>query len=407
MKMIEGHMFFEPAVNIPVWDIDPYDPKILANPLPYYTELRERGPFVYIPKYSVLACGRHNETKIVFSDWERFVSSRGVGLNDFKHGDPWRPPSIILEVDPPEHTKTRKVMAKALSPKSVKAFNEDFKSTANELIDKLVNQDSFELVEELAEAFPTKVFPKALGMKSTDSRRLVDYGAMVFNGTGPDNQLRRDAMSKAADIVPWINAACAEDRLTKDGLGALIYEAANSGEITSNEAMMLVRSFLSAGVDTTVTGIGNTMWCLAHNPDAFSILKEDPKMARTAFEEVLRYTSPVHSFCRTANVDTEVAGIKIAEGTKILCVLGAANMDPDKWENPNKFILDRKPIGHMAFGAGVHGCVGQNLARAELVAIMEAISERVSSIEIIKDAVWRPNNAIHAIDSMTLKFHKI
>lgn len=405
MKMIEGHQFFQPEDNIPVWDVDPYDPKILANPTPYYSELREKGPFVYIPKYSVLACGRFNETREVFTDWERFVSSRGVGLNDFKHGDPWRPPSIILEVDPPEHGRTRKIMSRVLSPKSVKAFNDDFKLTAEKLIDELLEKDSFELVEELAEAFPTTVFPRALGMKRTDSRKLVDYGAMVFNGMGPDTQLRRDAMAKAPDIVPWITNACERDQLSDEGMGAMIYAHADAGDITTKEAMLLVRSFLSAGVDTTVTGIGNTLWCLANHPSAYEMLKSEPSLARAGFEEVLRYTSPVHSFCRTSDVDTEVSGVKIPEGTKILCVLGAANLDPDKWDAPSTFILDRKPVGHMAFGAGVHGCVGQNLARAELVAVLDAMTKRVARIEIVKDAVWKPNNAIHALDSMTLKFH--
>lgn len=405
MKMIEGHIQFDPPENVPIWDVDPYDPAILANPVEYYAELRSKGPLVYIPKYSVLALGRYKETKEVFSDWQRFVSSRGVGLEDFKHTDPWRPPSIILEADPPDHTITRKVVARALSPKAVAAFKETFRITAERMVDDLLEKNSFDAVVDFAEAFPTTVFPKAVGMKSSDPRRLVDYGAMVFNGMGPDNTLRREAMAKGADIVPWINAACERDRLSEDGLGAIIYEAADKGEITVPQAGMLVRSFLSAGVDTTVTGIGNALWCLAHNPQAFEALKADPKLCRPCFAEVLRFTSPVHSFCRTANQDTIVSGVKIAEGTKLLCVLGSANMDAEKWGDPEEFRIDRKAVDHLAFGVGVHGCVGQNLARAELDAVLTAIAQKVKRIELIGDAVWRPNNAIHALDHMQLSFH--
>ncbi|NAZ18073.1 cytochrome P450, partial [Glutamicibacter soli] len=118
-------------------------------------------------------------------------------------------------------------------------------------------------VTELAETFPVAVFPRAVGMKDVDQRILVDYGACVFNAMGPDNRLRRWALERNAEIAPWIMAACARDRLTDDGLGAMIYDAADTGELDQEEAPMLVRSFLSAGVDTTVTGIGNALWCFS------------------------------------------------------------------------------------------------------------------------------------------------
>lgn len=402
MTMIEGHQAIEIPENVPVWDVDPYDPAILADPMDYYAELRAKGPFVFIPKYSLLACGRHPEVKEVFSDWERFVSSRGVGLQDFKLGKPWRAPSIILETDPPEHTRARKVMMRALSPKATAALKEGFQIAADALIETLLDTGEFDAVLDLAEAYPTNVFPAAVGFETSDRRRLVDYGAMVFNALGPDNELRRSAMAMGPEIVPWITEQCKRENLTSTGFGTVIYDAADNGEITHDEAALLVRSLLSAGVDTTVTGIGNLLWCLANNPDEFERLKADPKLARPAFEEVLRYTSPVHSFCRTANIDTEVSGIKIAEGTKVLCVLGAANSDGNQWPDPDKFDVLRKPIGHMAMGAGVHGCVGQNLARAEVGAVLTALINKVDKIEMTGPAVWRPNNAIHALDHMPI-----
>lgn len=404
MNMIEGHMTFEPSSGIPVWDVDPYAEDVLLDPAAYFAELRARGPLVYISKWSVLATGRYEETREIFSDHTRFVSSRGVGLNDFKCGKPWRPPSIILEVDPPDHTKTRKVMARALSPKAIAGLKDEFRQNAEMIIDGLIERDSFEAVADLAEAFPVAVFPKAVGMLDSDRRKLVDYGAMVFNALGPDNKFRRNAMAMAPDIVPWITAACARDRLTADGLGALIYGAADDGEVTEDEAAMLVRSFLSAGVDTTVTGIGSALWCLASNPEEYEKLKADPSLARPCFEEVLRFTSPVHTFARTANQDTEVAGLPVGEGTKVLCVLASANMDPLKWGDPDIFRIDRKPVGHMAFGAGIHGCVGQNLARLELETVLTVLSEKVQGVEFAGEAVWRPNNAIHALDRMPLRF---
>ena len=402
MTLIEGHRPIDPAPGIPVWDVDPYDPEILADPTEYYAELRSLGDVVYIPRYSVLAVGRYALTRKVFSDYKTFVSSRGVGLNDFKLEEPWRPPSIILEVDPPDHTRTRKVMARNLSQKVVRDYAERFRDVAEDLVDRVLEKGTIEGVTEFAEAYPTTVFPMAVGMKDANARHLVDYGAMVFNAVGPDNALRRNAMSHAGELVPWINAACARERLTDDGLGARVYADADAGEITHAEAAMLVRSFLSAGVDTTVTGIGNALWVLSQNPGEWARLKADPSLIRSAFEEVLRYTSPVHTFCRTAGEDTEIAGYPVAEGTKVLCVLGAANMDPEKWGDPEVFRIDRKPIGHLAFGAGIHGCVGQNIARGELEAVLSVMTDKVDRIEPAGEAVWRPNNAIHALDKLPL-----
>ena len=404
MTMIQGHLAIDVPKNVPVWDVDPYDPTILASPGGYYAELRAKGPFVYLSKYSMLACGRHPVVKEVFSDWQRFVSSRGVGLQDFKLEKPWRPPSIILETDPPDHTKARRVMMRALSPKATAALKPGFQDAADALVDRLLNAGEFDVVLDLAEVYPTTVFPPAVGFTTNDQRRLVDYGAMVFNALGPDNELRRKAMAMGPDIVPRITGMCKRENLTIQGFGTVIYDAADAGEITHDEAAMLVRSLLSAGVDTTVTGIGNLVWCLANNPGEFARLKQDPSLARPAFEEVLRLTSPVHSFCRTANGDTEVSGIRIAEGTKILCVLGAANTDGAQWPNPEAFDVSRKPAGHLALGVGVHGCVGQNLARAEVGAVLTALINKVDKIEATGPAVWRPNNAIHALDSMPVIF---
>jgi len=363
MNLIEGHKPIQPAKGIPVLEINPYSVEVLTSPHEYHSKLCEMGEVVYIPRYNVLAVGRHGITKQVFSDHINFLSSRGVGLNDFSLGVPWRPHSIILEVDPPEHTKARKVLARALSPKVMKGLAQLFQETAEQIVDEVLAKRTIDGVTDLAELYPTTVFPKAIGMKDVNVRHLVDYGAMVFNSIGPDNEIHRNSIVRADEIVPYINASCARSKLNKSGLGEMVYAAADAGEITHEEAGLLVRSFLSAGVDTTVTGIGNALWCLSQNPGEWDKLKADPSLLRPAFEEVLRYTSPVHTFCRTAGLDTEIAGFPVEEGTKVLCVLAAANMDPAKWGDPQTFRIDRRPIGHMAFGAGIHGCVGQNLAR--------------------------------------------
>ena len=405
MNLIEKHKTISPPKGVPVWNVDPFELETLKNPYDFYRELLEKGPFVYIPKYSILVCGKHEIVKEVFSDWRRFVSSRGIGLQDYKYSKPFRKPSIILEAEPPQHTISRKVMARVLSPKSVKKMMSSFEESAETIIEKLINLETFDAISELAESFPTDTFPSAVGMLDRDPRKMIDYGAMIFNSLGPDGHLKDEAMSKASDIVPWITAACARNRLTKNGIGSEIYKAADDGEIDLEQASMLVRSLLSAGIDSTVSSIGSTIWCLANNPSAFEALKQNPDLARPCFEEVLRFTSPAHSFSRTTVADTNVAGIEIVEDTKILCVLGAANRDPDKWANPDKFIINRKPVGHLAFGAGIHGCVGQNIARAEVEALLKVIAKKVNKIILHGPVKWRPNNAIRALEKMQVSFN--
>lgn len=388
--------------TIPKWDGDFFDEQVLSNLEPFYAELRRQGPIVHLSRYGILAVGRYKETQEIFSDWKRFVSSRGVGLTDFKKETPWRQPSIVLEVDPPEHTRTRTVLTRALSPKAITQLKETFRVEAEKLVNRLLEKQTFDAITEMAEAFPLKVFPDAVGISPEGRENLLIYGSMVFNALGPDNAPRREAMQHAETVLPWINARCARNAITSDGFAATIYAAADAGELTEAEAAMLVRSLLSAGVDTTVTGIGSAMFCLATNPSQYAMLRDDQALVRPAFEEVLRYTSPVSAFCRTANCDTEVSGFSIKEGTKILCILGSANLDEEKWERAASFEIDRRPVGHLAFGTGVHGCVGQTVARAEVEAMLTAVRERVGKIALAGEPVWQPNNSMHLLKSLPI-----
>ena len=196
MNLFQGHKAIAVPQNVTAWDIDPYSKEVLLNPETFFSALRERGPFVYLNKYKMLACGRYKETKEVFSDHKRFVSSRGVGIQDFKLEKPWRPPSLVLEVDPPEHTKNRRLLTRALSPNKISQLKDFFNDCADKLIRELLQKKEIDGISDLAEIFPTRVFPEAVGLKKIDKETLLGYGAMVFNALGPDNEFRKDAMAK-------------------------------------------------------------------------------------------------------------------------------------------------------------------------------------------------------------------
>jgi cytochrome P450 len=358
----------------------------------------------HIPKYNVLAVGRYEETRAVFVDHAQFVSSRGVGLDDFSLVEPFRPKSIILEVDPPDHNRSRRVLAGAMSRSVVEGLEASFADTARRLIAEVPDGEEFDAVPMLAQAYPCQAFPAAVGMTDVNPGHLLDYSNMVFNAIGPENRLRTDAMATATDFVPWTMAACARERLTPGGLGAAVYASADEEKITEEEAGLLVRSLLTAGVDTTVGGLGGLLAHLGAQPDAWARLQADPNLVKSCVEEALRLDSPVTAFARTAAVDTEIAGFPVAEGTKVLCALGAANTDPERFgDDADVFRVDRNPTGHLAFGAGIHICVGHVLARSEMMTFLSVLLETTATIELTGDPVWKPNNSLRTLTSLPMR----
>jgi hypothetical protein len=172
--------------------------------------------------------------------------------------------------------------------------------------------------------------------------------------------------------------------------------------LTEEEAGMLVRSFLSAGIDTTVYGLGNALYCMARYPEQWSALRERPNLIRGAFEEVLRFEAPVQSFFRTTTREVEVGGVRLGDGEKVLLLFAAANRDPRRWEKPDTFDVTRRAAGHMTFGTGIHGCVGQAIARLETEAILTALARRVASLELNGEPKRRLNNTLRGFDTLPL-----
>jgi cytochrome P450 len=391
----------------PVSDVDPFSRPFLENPYPYHETLREVGPMVWLEQYGIWATARYEPVHAILSDWQTFCSSRGVGLSDFAKEKPWRPPSLILEADPPLHTRTRGVLTRIMSPAAIRKLRDKFQEDADKLIDPLLEKGSFDAVKELTEKYPAKVFPDAVGLPDERRENLLIYGSMAFNAFGPRNWLFEEAMENAKPVGEWIVSMCRREALSPDGFGAQIYAAADAGEITEEEAPLLVRSLLTAGVDTTVNGLGYAVMCMAQNPDQWQLLREDPKLARPAFEEVLRWASPVQTFFRTSTREVEVAGVQIGEGEKVLTFLAGANRDPRQWENPNKFDIKRRATGHTAFGTGIHGCVGQAVARLEAEIVLTTLAKKIKSIELTGEPVIRLNNTLRGVASLPIRVQPV
>lgn len=391
----------EPA-GVRASDADPFSTDFFDDPHPVHAELREAGSAVWLRRYGIYAVARHEEVTQVLRDWRTFCSSRGVGISDFAQEAPWRPPSLVLETDPPEHDRARAVLNRVLSPAATKRLRERLGAAAETMAAELVERRRLDAIPDLAEAFSLSVFPDAVGLRREGREHLLPYAGLAFNAFGPPNDLRQGALDRAAPHVAWVTEQCRRENLRPDGFGAQIHAASDTGEITPEEAQLLVRSLLSAGIDTTVHGIGAAIHCLARHPEQWRKLHRDPTLARAAFEEAIRLESPVQTFFRTTTRAARIGDVEVGEGQKVLMFLGAANRDPRRWDGPDTYDIERRTSGHVGFGSGVHMCVGQLLARMEGEAMLAALARRAAAVEIAGPVKRAYNNTLRGLDALPI-----
>ena len=393
--------------SAPSLAIDPFDDAFLADPYAHHEALREAGPVVWLDAIGVYGAARFAEVQAALRDHETFCSGRGVGLSDFARETPWRPPSLLLEADPPLHDRTRGLMNGIVNLKALKALRPVWARQAEALADELVAKRTFDAVADLGEAYPMRVFPDTIGIPRAGREQLLAYARAAFDAFGPRNHIFAASHAEAAGAIGWVAQACKRENLSGAGWGMAVYEAADRGDCTHEEAERLVRSFLTAGVDTTVSGIVHMMLAFASFPEQWQRLRDDPGLVRRAFDESLRWDSTVQTFFRTATRDTGLGGVPIPEGAKILLFLAAANRDPRKWDDPGRFDVARSASGHVGFGFGIHQCLGQMVARLEGELVLEALLPRVKAIRLAGAPERRLNNTLHAIARLPIEVEPV
>lgn len=387
----------------PVIELDPFDEAFLANPYAHHDQLREAGALFWIARYNIYGMARHAEVSAALKDWETYSSARGVGLSDFAKEQPWRPPSLLLEADPPAHSHARRIVNAVVRLPALKQARADWLAKAERLVDELVTRRRFDAVKDLAEVFPLSVFPDTIGIREHGREHLIPYASATFNAFGPHNALFEEANRSAAAASAWVNESCRKENLAPGGWGSQVHEHADAGECTREDAERLVRSFLTAGLDTTINGIGNMLHAFASHPDQWAALRANPTLRMNSFEESLRWNSTVQTFFRTTTRAVEVDGETIPEGTKVLLFLAAANRDPRRWENPEQFDITRKASGHVGFGYGIHQCLGQMVARQEADIVLDVMAPRIAEIRMTGPSAVRLNNTLHALANLPVE----
>ncbi|MCZ2839532.1 cytochrome P450 [Modestobacter sp. VKM Ac-2985] len=392
-----------PTAGLPVSDADPFGHEVLEDPLPLHEQLREAGPVTWLSRYDVHALARYEEVHAALVDWQQFQSAAGVSLSNFRTEEPWRPPSLLLEADPPRHDAPRRVLTSVLGPRALRQLRERWAADAEELVDQVLAEGTeFDAVPALSQAFPLRVFPDAVGLGPDGRENLLPYGDHAFNAFGPSNDLVARGAPRVAELSGWVGEQCRRESLAEGGFGAAIWAAADRGDLTPQQAPLVVRSLLTAGVDTTVHGISAVLYAFATNPAQWARLRADPSLARVAFDEAIRWESPVQTFFRTTTTAVRIGDTVVPEGHKILMFLAAANRDPRRWTDPDAFDLGRDPSGHVGFGMGLHQCVGQHVARLEAESVLTALARRVARIELAGPTRRHHNNTLRAWDSLPM-----
>lgn len=381
--------------DCPQTDVDLWDDAILIDPYETYVELRELAPVLWMSRHDAYAVTRYEGVKEVLQDWRTFTSAQGVGMMpemNSKHGG-------ILTTDPPDHDALRAVLNTQLVAGQLAPHHDFLVGEAESLVADLVERGSFEVVGELARAYSVKVVSDLVGFPEEGRDRFIERGDAAFNTFGPDSEQMGEHVDGLRQLLTYCEAVTSRDKLTSGAWGDQILDAGERGDVRRGDCMGLLLAYAWAGMDTTVNGISAAMRLFAEHPDQWTTVAHDRSLLGSAISEVLRIEPPVHRFTRSVTADTELDGVKIPAGARVVVLFGAANRDPRRYEDPDRFDIRRNPTTHLSFGRGVHRCVGASLAQQEITAVLNALLDRVERIEML-DHRWRRNNALHGLEHL-------
>jgi 4-methoxybenzoate monooxygenase (O-demethylating) len=366
------------ALATPASHEDIFGTEAVRNARAVDDALREMGPVVKLAREDITMITRYEPVSDGLKDWQAFSSK----------SRPWHDPSsvrpeILLTDDPPRHSAVRPVIASALSPKALASMAAAFSADAESLVLEVKESSGavIDAVAAISRPFVYKVLPDLLGLPRQGRENMTAFGHMVWATLGPQNELFREAMHNVGPVIDWVEHCCDRENLEPDGLGMQMFLAADRGQITQAEAKLLVGILLSAAADTTVMTVSTAMRAFSLFPEQYQLLRRDPSLVRSAFEESLRWDSPSRMAGRIAARDVEIQGYIVPKGERCGLMFAAANRDPRKWPAPNRFDIGRDLRGHLGWGYGIHACVGRPLALLEAEALLKALIRHIERFE--------------------------
>jgi len=385
------------ATAVPTTDLDLFSDEVLGNPTTYHNQLREQGTVVRVPANDVWAITRYDQVRDALGDPLTFSSTK-VAFNDTSNG---YLRGTSLASDPPQHGPLRAALSENLNNRAMRKMKDDIFAKGDVLVRELAATGEFDGMTELAEAFPVSIVMDLIGIQGEIREKMLPWGEAAFNMLGPLNERATSGLPLVGELVEWTHHTVKADDLLEGSIGRALFAAAERGDIPHEACGMIIHQYIAAGLDTTITSIGNALELFAAHPDQFELLRSDLSLVPAAFMEVLRLRTPAPVLGRGTTRDVEVDGTTIPAGAQVALLLDAGNLDPRHYDNPEVFDIRRNPVDNLGFGYGIHGCAGQALARLEAQAVIKALATHVESYTVARTE-RRLNNFTHPFSSIEI-----
>ena len=389
---------------------NPLSAGMAQDPYPFYAALRERDPVHRSRLVNAWVFTRHADIDAILRDHRRFSNDprKGTLSRRQRANLPTEDEFTMLFLDPPDHKRLRALVNKAFTPKVVNALEPHIRSLLGALLDDVDDPAGFDLMQAVAQPLPVIVIAEMLGIPAEDRAQFKVWSDQRARVLEPAIEPRERAVAETASraLDAYFRPIIKERReAPQDDIVSALAQAEEEGErLTERETLNMLRLLLIAGNETTTNLIGNGILALLRHPDQLQRLRDDPGLIPAAVDELLRFDSPVQTDFRRVLEDCEVSGIPLRKRENMILLLGAANRDPDVFENPDRLDVGRDDRSHLSFGRGIHHCIGAPLARLEGRIVLETLLERFSSIGLLDERPrFRNSIVLRGLESLPLR----
>ena len=381
--------------------VDLYGDGALADPYPHYRALRDQGSAVYLERIDAWFVGRFVDVRHALADWRTFSSDKGIGLNPVLNAA-WD--EALICQDPPVHTERRKLMSPALGPAALKPVEDTITRRADDQAERIAEMGSFDGVADLAYDLPINVVMDLIGWPDDVRPSLLRMADGAWNAAGPMNARAEQALGTLEHMMALIGEIFDANRVVPNGFAAQLIDAAHEGSISRETAIGMLAGYIVAAFETTIAAVATGLWRFAENPAEWRKLRGDPSRAIAAANEIVRIDPPLQKFARLCTVEIRYAdGSVIPAGGRTILSYASANRDERAFADPDAFLIDRHERQQLGFGHGPHGCLGQALARMELVAVFTALARRIDRFELAGPPERTINNITYGFTRLPMR----
>lgn len=385
-------------------DLDLFSDAVLDDPYPHYRDLRDAGPAVYLNRYDMWVITRYDVVRKALSDWRTFSSAHmgGVALSEAGR-EAWR--GSVLESDPPLHGERRQIFNETLHPRVLKRQVGDLERRAETVVDLLLERGEFCGVQDFAKDLPVNIVMDLIGWPDDGREQMLEWAEGAFNALGPEgNQRMIDSFPKLQAGIEYVRTTATADKVSPDSFAAMMYAAADAGQIPHDVVPIALTGFLHASLDTTVNAMASLLMLFAQHPDQWRLVREDPSLVPSAFLEGVRLESPIQFFSRATTRDVDLGeGVVIPADSRVIHSYGAANRDERKYPDPDRFDVRRNPRTNLAWDFGTHACPGRELAIMEGQALFTALAKKVDTIELVGTPTREVNNSTRGLKTLPVR----